>query len=226
MNMKTRQKIIIGGLGALTPIIMNLLVVDINVLVINLTLFAFIGYAVRVVILFYLGGLVAYLHKNENSPIKLFELGIVAPALITALLNANQAKVTKDVALVEGTKTASIISPAYAQSASEKGIKTFSLKEESPAQQIWRGLTSSSPKDVWFVVVGSHLKFEDAQKQVELINKEWKDFKADVYEPYGENIYYAVVIGSNLTREEAQQLRQKALLAGFPEDTYLWTFPK
>lgn len=225
--MKTRQKIIIGGLGALTPIIMNLLVVDINVLVINLTLFAFIGYAIRVVILFYLGGLVAFLHKNENSPVKLFELGIVAPALITALLNANQVKVTKDIAQIEGTKTASaIISSAYAQPASEKNLKTFSLKEESPAQQIWRGLTSSSPKDVWFVIVGSHLKIEDAQKQVELINKEWKDFKAEVYEPYGENIYYAVVIGSNLTHEEAQQLRQKAILAGFSEDTYLWTFPK
>lgn len=224
--MKTRQKIIIGGLGALTPIIMNLLVVDINVLVINLTLFAFIGYAIRVVILFYLGGIVAFLHKNENSPVKLFELGIVAPALITALLNANQVKVTKDVAQIEGTKTASIISSAYAQPASKKNFKTFSLKEESPTQQIWRGLTSSSPKDVWFVIVGSHLKLEDAHKQVELINKEWKDFKAEVYEPYGENIYYAVVIGSNLTHEEAQQLRQKALLSGFSEDTYLWTFPK
>lgn len=65
--MKTRQKIIIGGLGALTPIIMNLLVVDINVLVINLTIFAFIGYAIRVVILFYIGGLVAFLHKNEKT---------------------------------------------------------------------------------------------------------------------------------------------------------------
>lgn len=225
--MKTRHKIIIGGLGALTPIIMNLLVVDINVLVINLTLFAFIGYAIRVVILFYLGGLVAFLHKNENSPVKLFELGIVAPALITALLNANQVKFTKDVAQIEGTKHASIIIPsAYAQPAPKKNLKTFSLKEESPAQQIWRGLISSSPKDVWFVIVGSHLKLEDAHKQVKLINKEWKDFKAEVYEPYGENIYYAVVIGSNLTREEAQQLRQKALLAGFSEDTYLWTFPK
>ncbi|MEK6545114.1 MAG: hypothetical protein AAB257_04845 [Nitrospinota bacterium] len=65
--MKTRQKIIIGGLGALTPIIMNLLVVDINVLVINLTIFAFIGYTIRVAIFFYLGGLVAFLHKNEKA---------------------------------------------------------------------------------------------------------------------------------------------------------------
>ncbi len=225
--MKTRQKIIIGGLGAITPVIMNLLVVDINVLLINLTLFAFIGYAIRVVILFYLGGIVAFLHKNENSPVKLFELGIVAPALITALLNANQVKVTKDIAQIEGTKNASaIISSAYAQPTSEKNLKTFSLKEESPAQQIWRGLTSSCPKDVWFVIVGSHLELEDAQKQAGLINKEWKDFKAEVYDPYGENIYYAVVIGSNLTHEEAQQLRQKAILAGFSEDTYLWTFPK
>jgi len=35
--MKTYQRILIGGLGALTPVVMNLLVVDLNVLFLNLT---------------------------------------------------------------------------------------------------------------------------------------------------------------------------------------------
>ncbi|MBI5749602.1 MAG: SPOR domain-containing protein [Nitrospinae bacterium] len=226
--MKTRQKIIIGGLGALTPVVMNFLVIDINVLFVNLTLLASIGYAIRVVILFYLGGIVAYLHKDENSPVKLFELGIVAPAIITALLNGTKIEAPKaDVKHGETTTVSAILIPkVYAQAVRKDEIKTFSLPKETSTQQIWRGLTGSSPNNVWFVIVGSHLKMEDAKKQAQLIAKEWKDFKAEVYAPYGENLYYAVVIGANLAREEAQQLRQKAILAGFPEDTYLWTFPK
>jgi predicted nucleic acid-binding protein len=228
MNMKTRHKIIIGGLGALTPVVMNFLVIDINVLFVNLTLLAFIGYLIRVVILFYLGGLVAFLHKDENSPVKLFELGIVAPAIITALLNGTKIEAPKaDVKHAETTTVSALLIPkAYAQAVKKEDIKTFSLPKETSKQQLWRGLTGASPNNVWFVIVGSHLKIEDAKKQAQLIAKEWKDFKAEVYAPYGENLYYAVVIGANLTHEEAQKLRQKALLAGFSEDTYLWTFPK
>ena len=91
--MPTHKKIFIGGLGALTPIIMNLLVVDFNILLVNLTTFALIGYLIRVVVLFYLGGLVSYLHKDEKSPLKVFEFGIIAPALLTALINANNVEV-------------------------------------------------------------------------------------------------------------------------------------
>jgi len=93
--MKTRKKIIIGGLGALTPVIMNLLIVDLDALLVKLTILAFLGYIIRLVALFYLGGFVAFLHKDENSPIKIFELGIVAPALITAMLNAGQVSILK-----------------------------------------------------------------------------------------------------------------------------------
>jgi hypothetical protein len=226
--MKTRQKIIIGGLGALTPVVINLLVVDINGVFVNLTLFVFLAYIIRVLILFYLGGLIAFLHKDENSPIKLFELGIAAPALITAFMNASNVEVSKTTHYADKVSAYSFVfnHSAYAQTDKKQDIKTFSLPEETTTQQLWRGLTGSSPKNVWFVIVGSYLKLEDAKKHEQLIAKEWKDFKAEVYAPYGENLYYAVVIGANLTREEAQLLRQKALLAGFPEDTYLWTFSK
>ena len=64
--MKTYKKILIGGLGALTPIIMNLLVIDLEVLLLNVTLFAVLGYTIRVIILFYLGGITAFLHKDEH----------------------------------------------------------------------------------------------------------------------------------------------------------------
>ncbi|MGB1205883.1 MAG: hypothetical protein ACPG5B_09565 [Chitinophagales bacterium] len=86
---KVRDKILIGGLGALTPIIMNLLVVDLEKLLINLTTIAMIAYTIKVILLFYIGGVVAYLNRDENKPFKLFQLGIYAPAMIIAFMNTN-----------------------------------------------------------------------------------------------------------------------------------------
>lgn len=227
--MNTRKKIMIGGLGALTPVIINLLIVDLNVLLIKLTLFAFLGYIVRVVVLFYLGGLVAFLHKDENSPIKIFELGILAPALITAMINAGHIPIIKAPTQTAETSATSVflIPSVYALSPQEEEIKEFSLPKERSIQQIWRGLTSSGYKKIWFVIVGSHSELEDARSQAQHIVQEYAgDFEAEVYAPYGDNPNYSVVIGANLTFKEAEKLRKKAIAAELPKDTHLWTFPK
>ena len=230
--MKTWHKIVIGGLGALTPIIMNLLAVDLEALLVKVTLFALIGYILRGLVLFFLGGVIAYLHKDENNRLKIFELGIVAPALITALINAGNVQVPKATDQTHGSHTGSIISipSAYAQPTQEEEIRTFSLPEETRAQQFWRGLTGSSPERAWYVIVGSHLKVEDAEKQAQQINQKNLGFTAEVYAPYGGNPYYGVVIGANLTHKEARELRQQAISAGFPKDPpmapYLWRFPE
>jgi hypothetical protein len=226
--MKTYQKIAIGGLGALTPIVMNFLATDAGTTLQNLTPPVFLGYAIRVVCLFYLGGIIAFLHKDEGSPLKLFELGIAAPALITALLNA--ANVPKPPPSPGGTPSASItlIRSAHAQTPKKEEVKTFSRPKETPIQQFYRGFTGTSPDRVWFVIAGSHRQVEDAEKQVKQItqNDKWKEFKGEVYAPYGGNPYYAVVIGAHLTYTEAQQVLKRAVAAGLPKDTYLWTFPK
>ncbi len=231
--MATRKKILIGGLGALTPIIMNLLVVDFNVLFMQITAFSVLGYFIRVIVLFYLGGLVAFLHKDEKSPVKIFELGIVAPALITALINANNVEVPK---IQSGNSQAEFgthffISSVYAQTDQKvkpinENLKVFSLPEESTWKQLLRGLTGSKPKRVWFVVTGEFLALEEARQQAEKINKLEKDYIAEVYKPYGEDPYYRVVIGANLLLKSAQVLRRKAVAEGLPKETHLWTFPK
>ena len=58
------------------------------------------------------------------------------------------------------------------------------------------------------------------------IAEEKEGLTAEIFDPYGENPYYAVVIGANLGYKEAQKIRQDAIKAGFSKDTYLWTFPK
>ena len=50
------QRVVIGGLGALTPLLLNLLVVDLNTTFTSFTAVVFFGYCLRVVGFFSFGG--------------------------------------------------------------------------------------------------------------------------------------------------------------------------
>ena len=127
--LSVRDKILIGGLGALTPIIMNLLMVDLEKLFINLTLVSVIAYIIKVAILFYIGGVVAYLNKDENKPIKLFQLGIYAPAMILAFMNTNPLQSSSTPLQI--TPSTVIERPAVKQLPEQKANKDENNKETS-----------------------------------------------------------------------------------------------
>jgi hypothetical protein len=226
--MPTGKKIFIGGLGALTPILMNLLVVDFRALQVNITTYSVIGYILRVIILFYLGGLIAFFHKDEKSPVKLFQLGIAAPALITAFINAGNVEVPKATAQGSGTPISigMLIPSAYAQTSQPLEIRKFSHLEESQAQQLFRGLTGSISQKVWFVIESSYTDLEGAKAEAEKVTNSKGGYNASVYAPYENNQLYSVVIGRNLTRLEAEELKRKAITDGLSKDTHVWTFPK
>jgi len=89
--MTAQRRFLLGGGGALMPVLVSLLAIDLGALLSsesNLTTGNIIGLAIRYVVLFIIGGVVAYLHEDETKSFKLFELGIVAPALITSLITA------------------------------------------------------------------------------------------------------------------------------------------
>lgn len=89
--MGNNKRFLIGGLGALMPILVSLLAIDIGAILddhSNLTTGNIVGFLVRYAILFLIGGFVAYLHQDEQKPFKLFEIGIAAPALISSLITA------------------------------------------------------------------------------------------------------------------------------------------
>lgn len=221
--MKTSYKILLGGFGALTPILLNLVAVDLRQPLQDLTILVFLGYLIKVLILFLIGGIVAFLHQEEISPARLFELGIIAPALITALVNGNH-YVNAEAHLKQVPRSISaniFVSEAHAETGK---LKEFAIIE-SPAAQVWRGISGAQPNNVWFVVVGSRQDQKKAEMLADQFNKEKPGFHASVYDRYGGNEYYAVVIGANLTLEEAKKLKRKAIAEGFPKDTYLWTFP-
>lgn len=231
--MKTWKKIFLGGLGALTPIIMNLLVVDLEVLLVKLTVFAVLGYAIRVVTLFYLGGITAFLHKDENSPVKIFELGIVAPALITALINAAQIDVPKTrpstadpligISMFNTVVYAQSQDTSRSQDSTRIVVKSFALPHETPIQQFWRGLLGINPRRNFFVIVGSHDKLEDAANEINKLIKKTNEFKFDIYEPYGNRTQYSIVIGGPLTRVEAVQLQRQARESKLFDSVIIWS---
>lgn len=94
--MTTTRRFLWGGIGGLAPILATFLILEgdiigryLSELASGGSVMTVIGYTVRVIGLFIVGGLWASLHKSERDPKKLFQLGIVAPAMITGMISAS-----------------------------------------------------------------------------------------------------------------------------------------
>ena len=94
--MTTTRRFLWGGIGGLAPILATFLILEADIIGRYLSelgqggsAMTVIGYVVRVIGLFIVGGLWASLHKSERDPKKLFQLGIVAPAMITGMISAS-----------------------------------------------------------------------------------------------------------------------------------------
>jgi hypothetical protein len=223
-----RSKILIGGLGALTPIILNLLVVDLKTTFTTITAVVVLGYLIRVGVLFAIGGGMAYFHKDERNALKLFEIGIVAPALITALMNGttnikdSNARASSEPVAVTAGLTDFLIPTAYAQDRARE-IKRYTPPKEALSEQLWRGLSGSQDENVWFVVAGTY-RVGELQKARELVRKIAQSNSAHKAEIYQNDKYLAVVIGANLMVSDARALKKKASDANIPTngDIYLY----
>ncbi len=134
--MSPKKRFFIGGFGALMPVLVSLLAIDIGAIFDDestLTTGNIVGVFIRYIILFLIGGFIAYLHEDEIKPFKLFEIGIAAPALISSLITAQSATATATVDTTEKISW-SIIASAYAADES---------KESSFVSDIFKGITGS-----------------------------------------------------------------------------------
>jgi hypothetical protein len=79
----------LGALGGGLPILVSLLAVDLPTVLSDhsLTIGNLLGYAIRIGILIFLGGVVAMLNFDVKQPLSLVQLGIAAPALVSAYIN-------------------------------------------------------------------------------------------------------------------------------------------
>ena len=117
--MTPKKRFLFGGVGALLPVIVSILTLDINAYLLNPDALAVAlpGIIIRYTLLFFLGGFITYLHNDEDKPFKLVELGIAAPALISSLVaghavNSPPNNDTHSTAAV----SFSIVNSAYAES--------------------------------------------------------------------------------------------------------------
>ena len=116
--MTAMKRFFLGGLGAVLPVAVWMLTLDIPQYLSSshFSTGEMLGASIRGVLLFLLGGFVAYLHDDENKSFKLVELGIAAPALIASLAAGSAANNALEQNRREVSFNLSIVSSAYAQS--------------------------------------------------------------------------------------------------------------
>jgi hypothetical protein len=188
------KRLFTGCLGALAPILVNLYVVDLQTTLANLLPLEAVSYAVRVLALCISACVIVYLNNDEMRPAKLFQLGIMAPAMLTSMLN--------------GAVIAN---------------KTPSSPTTTPPAQILKGLVGITPNQ-WFVVVGSYGSAEAVVDDAKQINTRFPgkyqlQFCSPTTVP---NSPYRVVIAQYMTYPDATKVKNNAIAAGFPSDTWLW----
>jgi hypothetical protein len=73
----------------------------------------------------------------------------------------------------------------------------------------------------WSVIVGAYGAHEPAEKRMRAMMKKWPNFKISLSEPQAEKTRYLVVLGQNLSEDQAEALRKRAIDSGLPHDTYI-----
>lgn len=218
-GLKPQQRILMGGLGALTPLLINLLAVDFASLNLSPGPFVWVGYLVRVLILFYIGAMVAYLYKDEVNMLKLFQLGVAAPALITSFMNAGNVQKNSSVAY-----TPPAISQIQVNSITKTPtIKTFALPEVSAYAQIVSGFTgrSSMPANSWYTITDVAQDLNALNIRMVLLQK--AGFKPEIYTEKNKSAGYYLVIGANMTQNDARLKQDQAVNKGFKR-TIIWKY--
>jgi hypothetical protein len=82
-----------------------------------------------------------------------------------------------------------------------------------------------APVGHWRVVVYTFARYVDAERKAESINRGRPDFHAAVFAPHGpEREPFFVSLGGRMTRADAERLRERAIAAGMPRDTFARNF--
>jgi hypothetical protein len=224
----SQSRFLIGCLGGLTPALLQLIALDLEAVAASISPMGALGTVIRHLALVMLGGLLAWLHEDETNKVKLVELGIVAPAVFLGVMNGYNLNRERQPATASLTPAAvgtlgSIFLPrvAHAQEIEvaqvPEQLKQFSPPQESASEQFVRGLTGRMPTRVWYVIVSSHASEAEARSAAQA-DEQWlsaQGFQPELYEPSGGHPLYAVVIGANLERPEAEDLKRRAIAAGW-----------
>jgi len=75
--------------------------------------------------------------------------------------------------------------------------------------------------DGWSVIVATYASRELAEKRVRDMMRRWPKFNIGVFQPRAGKTHYLVVLGQNLSEDQAEELRKRAVASGLPRDTYI-----
>jgi hypothetical protein len=75
--------------------------------------------------------------------------------------------------------------------------------------------------DGWSVIVATYASRELAEKRIRDMMRRWPKFNPGVFQPRAEKTHYLVVLGQNLSEDQAEELRKRAVDSGLPRDTYI-----
>jgi hypothetical protein len=69
--------------------------------------------------------------------------------------------------------------------------------------------------------VATYASHELAEKRMRDMMRRWPKFNIGVFQPRAEKTHYLVVLGQNLSEDQAEELRKRAVDSGLPRDTYI-----
>ena len=73
----------------------------------------------------------------------------------------------------------------------------------------------------WAVIAATYNSFASAARRASALRSQYADCSCGVYPRDGEGQRYYVVVASGVEQRAAQEHRERAVAAGFPEDTYV-----
>ncbi len=76
---------------------------------------------------------------------------------------------------------------------------------------------------MWPVIVATYASRELAEKRMRDMMKRGPKFDIGVFQPLAQKTHYLVVLGQNLSEDQAEELRKRAVDSGLPRkaDTYI-----
>jgi cell division septation protein DedD len=96
----------------------------------------------------------------------------------------------------------------------------------TPPAALPNPLQKTHPQGGWYVVVATYTRKIDAEKRARSLTARWPKFRARVFEPPVNDPHHLVIIGANLSQDDADALCKHARAAGLPHDVYIKKFLK
>ncbi len=83
---------------------------------------------------------------------------------------------------------------------------------------------NTSGAEPWRLVLYTYRSQEDATRRANSINGKHSNLHCEVFSPSGSGSPYLVVAGGRMSRDQAAQLRRKAMSLGLPHDSYIQNY--